>query len=164
MKFSLLTIAVFVGLVMFSSCKKETVTNTVTVRDTTVVTDTVKSLTKTQILVQQSPWEIQELYMDTSGYIDQYVRGGINNTSDNYDIVRFTFNADGTGSYTNIFGVTSTLNWLFTTQDQSNIQFNVNPSVYNFTWNLVGISDSSIVQTNYQAANILESSKLIPVQ
>jgi hypothetical protein len=153
MKKFLFAIAGFVLIVISSSsCKKET-------------TATVTSLTKTQILVQQSPWEIQELDLDSTGSITQYIRGGISTTADNYSVVRFTFNADGTGSYTDVLGVTSTLNWLFTTQDQSNIQFNINSSpVYNPTWSLVGISDSSIVQTNYQSSLVIESAKLVPVQ
>ena len=162
MKIKLSILLLFVSFViLFSlpSCTKDT-TTTITKTDTVIAA----SLTKSQILVQKSPWKIEQIVQDLGGTVTEYDRGGTNTTGQNFDIVRFTFNADGSGSNTDGDGNVFSMTWQFTNADQNAIALviNANPVVTG-TWTLVTITDSTISQTNTATQGALESATLVPV-
>ncbi|MFT3682152.1 MAG: hypothetical protein QM791_17895 [Ferruginibacter sp.] len=56
------------------------------------------SMSKNQLLIEKT-WQVDKLYHVISGQYSSYTRGGPNTTGINYDLLRFTFNADGTGKH-----------------------------------------------------------------
>jgi hypothetical protein len=75
------------SIILFQfSCKKDAVAQTTT------------TLTKDQILVQKI-WRVDQLHNSLNGVYASYFNGGANTTGVNYDNLRYTFNADGTGTY-----------------------------------------------------------------
>ena len=158
-------IAVFLFIIQMnlSSCSKNTVT---TIHDTTTIVDTVKPviLTNTQILSSYS-WEVYELYQVFNGDTSHYLRGVVNTTGSNQDVQRFTFNADGSGSYIGPDNSNYSMTWQFTNSDQTSMQLittNGGSSV-TYNWELVSISDSAIYQTTPETNGVIVSVKLIPV-
>ena len=118
---------IFVSLA-FLSCEKEEVIPTT-------------SLTKTQILVKYT-WQIDEILRNSSGKNSRYIKGGINTTGINYNLVRITFKENGTGTYTTDLGQTFPATWKFTSSNQKNMEFSVSfPAIITYTWNFVEISD-----------------------
>ena len=103
-------------------------------------------LTKTKILVKYT-WQINEVLRNISGKNTRYLKNGVNNTRTNYNLVRLTFNEDGSASYTNDLGQTYPATWKFTSHDQQNMELSINNSPVTYTWNFVEISDKSFSTT-----------------
>jgi hypothetical protein len=151
-----------------SSCKKTVYVHDTT-RTTITVTDTVAPVvpTNTQLLAKYT-WEIGELYQivpGTGGDTTHYLRGVSNTTATNWDPVRYTFKADGTGTNTGSDNVSHNLTWKFISADESSMQLTLDlpGGSQTFIWTLVSISDEAILQTTAQT-NFLVTSKLIPVK
>jgi hypothetical protein len=93
-------------------------------------------------------WQALEVNNNTNCVNTHYVRAAAGNTGANYDPMRFTFKADGTGSHTDILGGTYPINWNFLAGDSSRIKITVvasTPVVYN--WNLVEIWNDKFIET-----------------
>ena len=157
------------------SCKKEASDNpiqpnkrdTIYIRDTIRIHDTVMSPQPTRLaILTAKTWQVDELIHVISSQISHYVRGGINNTGINYDIMRFIFKGDGSGTTIQANGITYPLTWQFTGPDQRNIQLTVNSTTY--TWNLVEISGNYLHASSPLLIagnpNNLESFRLIQIQ
>jgi hypothetical protein len=147
----------FIILLTVSSCKKDTVTTTITVHDTI----TGSTLSKAQILANHT-WEVKSTYQDLSGTTLYYVRDSINTVGANEDTIRITFTTSGTGTYRDNYGTLWNTTWAFTTGDDENLilQLTGGPS---FAWNQLNISDSSILETTPLSDGDLASTRLIPV-
>jgi hypothetical protein len=173
MKKTLFAITAFVSLVIFSSsCKKDTVTNTVTdhdttvLHDTTVMTDSIRlldsiKLSDIQILTSHT-WEIQEEDYDNAGYITQYIRDSINTTGYNQDTLRLTFDSSGIGTYIDATGNFWNTTWSFIPASGSydsylSLQLDGGPG---FTWSAINISDSAFDETTNAATLI--SARWVP--
>jgi hypothetical protein len=158
----LFAIAAFVLIVISSSsCKKDTVTNTVTVRDTTVITDTVAStpLSVAQILASHT-WEVEGESYDNAGTITQYIRDSVNTTGLDQDTLRLTFTTTGGGTYRDETGSMHTLTWSFTPPSYMFIQLAGGP---NYSWSAVNITDSSFDETTSNPPSLI-SGKWIAVK
>ena len=151
----------FIALIITSSCKKETVTNTVTDHDTTTIHDTVTStpLSNIQILAAHT-WELKEENYDNAGTITQYVRDSVNTTGYDQDTLRLTFTTNGGGTYRDETGHIWNTTWSFTTSDDNDLilQLAGGPG---FNWSAINITDSSFDETTNSASLI--SAKWIPV-
>jgi len=122
-----------------------------------------KVLTKPEILARK-PWQVTEVWRNDAGVNTHYIRGGTNNTGTAYDNIHITFNADGTGSYTDENGIVHSATWQFSTSDMRNMTFSIsNPGATTFTWNLVEITDGSFVSTTPIGSNFLLSSRYTQV-
>ncbi len=83
-------------------------------------TATPTPLTRSQVLVKYN-WQVDEVWRNISGVNSHYIRGGINTTGTNYDVMRLTFKADSTGTYVDENAITHTTTWKFTSADQHNM-------------------------------------------
>ena len=157
---SLITL-LFIILITVSSCKKDTVTNTVTDHDTTTIHDTIASapLSNIQMLAAHT-WELKEEDYDNAGTITQYIRDSVNTTGYNQDTLRLTFTTNGEGTYRDETGYIWNTTWYFTTSDDNNmiLQLAGGPG---FSWSAVNITDSSFDETT--SSSSLISSKWIAV-
>ena len=141
---------------LFYSCTKES---------TTPGTKTDTVLTRTQILTQKT-WQVDQLIHVISGVYSTYTRGGTNGTGTNYDNLRFTFKADGTGTHTDAAGSTYPTTWQFSTTDQRTLKLAVNGTTY--TWNMVELSGNYMHATAGPLtvsgnSNNMESFRLIQI-
>ena len=163
-----LAFILFAAQTNLTSCSKEKVTNTI--HDTTVVRDTVTitPLTSTQILSKYT-WEVYESFQVIQGVASNdtthYLRGVVNTIGGGVDILRLTFNSNGTGTY---FGGDSrnyNTTWAFTTPDEQNLTLVATNggTVLKYNWSLISITDSSIYQTTAEYPGTLVSARWIPV-
>jgi len=133
----------------FFSCTKDSPIKT-TKADTVYITkhDTIffrtDTLTRTQILTQK-PWRVDQLIHVITGQYSAYLLGGTNTTGINYDNLRFTFKADGTGTTTDQFGTVYNLSWHFTTPDQRTMSITTNSITY--TWSMVELAGTYLHAT-----------------
>lgn len=120
-------------------------------------------LSKTEMLIKYT-WQVDELMHMVSCQNTSYVRGGSNTTGTNYNVMRFTFNANGTGTHTSETGQTYTTAWQFASANERKIALTVNTSTpISFQWNMVEITDSAVHATVAINGPILESFRLTPV-
>ena len=124
------------------------------------------TLTKEQILVQKT-WKVDKLHHVISGAYTSYTAGGVNTTGINYDNMRFTFNANGTGTTTNELGNNYTTTWQLSS-DKRAITIIVNLSTpVTFTWEMVEITGNylhaSVNLTIGGNSNNLETFRLIQI-
>lgn len=96
----------------------------------------VPELTKKQILTQKT-WRVDKLHHVIDGKYASYVWGGENTTGVDYDKLRFTFKADGTGTHVTADGINHPLVWAFTTSDQREMEITAVKATY--TWQMVEI-------------------------
>ena len=153
-----------------TSCKKtvyvhDTTTKTITIRDTVIHTDTVAPTppTKTQLLTAHT-WQVDELYQEIANEdTTHYKRGGENTTPTNWDPVRYTFKADGSGTNVSTDKSTFTLRWKFMSSDEQTIQIilNTTEGAKTFYWSLVSISDDEFFETS-ASRDQLVSARLVP--
>ena len=130
---------------------------------TTSVTVTPPALTRTQMLTQKQ-WIISEVYDHSSCSIKHYQLNGSGNTGANYGIMRFKFNADGTGTHTDAIGGSYTISWQFTSADERNLRITVNgstPVIYN--WNQVEIMPGVLYATTALGTNVLDATRWITI-
>src|SRR5688572_424668 len=109
-------LSVFVVIVLLSSalifCSKEN------------DNDSPRNSTNTEKLVKHT-WQLNEVLVSKNGVNGHYIRGGINTTGINYDLVRYTFKTDGTATYTTNLGQTFPGTWRFTSANEQNMEFKV---------------------------------------
>ena len=111
-------------------------------------------------------WKVDELLHNVSCQNSHYKRGGENTTGITYDVLRFTFNANGTGTHINQDGTVYTTAWRFLTSDDRNLEISLNGGS-TFEWNLVEITDSTVhgtVAFINKESPMLESFRLIPTE
>lgn len=139
--------------VIFGGCKK----------DNTLPSTT--SLTKTELLVKYT-WQIDEVFRNSVGKNSHYVKSGVNTTGTTYNLVRITFKADGTASYTNDLGQTYPAIWKFTYADEHNMELAITSSAnVVYSWNIVEISDRSFSNTTaitFGGSDVLVVARYIP--
>lgn len=158
----------FTAQVNLSSCSKEKITNTI--HDTTIVKDTVTLTPPTDIEVMTKyTWEVYESFQVIQGVASSdtthYLRGVVNTIGGGVDILRLTFNANGTGTYFGGDSRTYNTTWAFTTPDHQNLTLVATNggTVLTYNWNLISITDSSIYQTTPEYPGTLVSARWIPV-
>lgn len=117
--------------------------------------------TNTQLLAAHT-WQIGETYQNLTGTRFHYLRGGENTSGVNMDVMRLKFNADGTGTNTDISGTTYNMTWAFTSADERNVHFVVNGTV-TYDWIFTEIDEDIILQTSLYSTNGLITAKWIPV-
>lgn len=136
------------------SCKKGATSQTTT------------TLTKEQILVQKK-WKLDQLHRVINGSYASYFNGGTNTTGVNYDNLRYTFNADGTGVYVDENGTTRSATWQFTASDQRTIKFTISGYSSPNIWQMVEISGNYLHATeNFTVGsntNNLHSFRLVQI-
>lgn len=146
----LLLLAFFVAT-MSQSCKKEK--------------DPVEPpvLTKKEILVKNT-WQVDEIQRSIEGVNSYYIKGGTNTTGVNYNLIRLTFNNDGTGSYIDEVGISHTTTWKFTSANEYNMELKVGPpSAQTFNWTLVEITEKALYNTTAVGSDVLVSARYIPL-
>ena len=104
-----------------------------------------KPLSKDEILVQKS-WQVDELHHVINSKYTSYVRNKSNNTGTNYDVLRFTFKADGTGTHVDASGTSLPITWQFVDGNKRTIRLVLNGST-NYTWNMVEIAENFLHAT-----------------
>jgi len=130
-------VSVFIA-VFFFGCKK----------DDTVINIPCVQLTNTEILVQKD-WQIDELWKNDGGVNTHFVRGGVNTTGTSYENMRFHFNTEGTGSYTDEVSTIHTLDWSYNTSDERNMTLNIGPPFANvFIWNMIELKNNFMHNTS----------------
>lgn len=167
----LLSLLAAVVMISFMSCQKDyppiptNYCDTLVIHDTIRIHDTVAPipLTKTQILAQKD-WIADEISQNISGTNSHYVRNGINTTGTVYTNVLFHFNTNGTGTYKDENAVTHSVNWSFTSSDQTNMQLIIGaPFPTTFNWNMVELKNNFLYNTTMQGTNILLTARFIQV-
>ncbi len=139
---------------LVSCTKTNTVTNTVTVTDTVtkIEKDTlvIKDTLITSAILTANSWRILEAKaLVGSNYLD-YVRGGSGNTLA-VDNEYITFNSNGSGTYVDNSGASSTFTWNFTDATNSTIIWNLNNAVpaTKVTWENLVYKNASISYTEF---------------
>lgn len=146
MKFTLSLLLVSY-LFCLSSCKKDPV-NT--------------PLTNSQILTNQE-WMVDEAFYSAVGIAIHYKRGGENSTGGYYETVRYSFNANGTGTYKDSDGILNPLTWNFANADEDTIKLTiVQGSPFSRVWTLEELSEKVISETDSSIPGILEKLRLVP--
>jgi hypothetical protein len=139
---------------LLASCTKE--------KDDSLVKNSNLLLSKTEMLTQQT-WWVDELYHRLNVGTSHYKRNGENTTGITYDNMRFTFNADGSGTHVDQNGNILSLFWEFTGGGERNILLNVGGLSYQ--WSLVEITEEAVhatVAVTVNSEDILESFRLQP--
>ena len=134
------------------SCKKDAVAQTPT------------ALTKDQILVAKT-WKVSKLHHVLSGKYSSYTNGGTNTTGSNYDVMRFVFKADGTGTNVTVDGATLPFTWQFLSTDKRSLSLTLNGTTV--TWDMLEIVDNylhaSVNLTISGNSNNVETFRLIQI-
>ena len=142
------------ALIILISCEKET------------HTPQNPFLSKAEILVKGT-WQVDEVMHNISCENTHYIRNISNTTGVDYDKLRFTFKADGSGTHVDQFGATHSLSWEFVSSDKRNIKLTIldsSPVVYN--WNLVEITNDAVhatVSIILEKTQVLESFRMVPL-
>lgn len=118
------------------------------------------ALTKTQILIKHV-WQIDELWTNTSGTNVHYLRGVENTSEYNQDIVRLTFNEDGTGTHTDAYGTVYPTTWEFPKGNENNLTLTINGVTTDY-WNLIDITEKHILESAARPS-VLISARWVPV-
>ena len=113
-------------------------------------------------LLTAKTWQVGETYQNITGTRFHYLRGGENSSGVNMGALRLKFNADGTGSHTDVDGNNYTLTWAFTSADESNIHITIG-GIYVFDWYFVDVEAETLLASNNSSTNGIITSKWIPV-
>lgn len=146
-----LVIATYITL-LFTGCSKD---------DDNDTPDPVVPPTNKELLTAKT-WQVGETYQNVSGTRTHYLRGGENTSGVAMGALRMKFNADGTGSHTDISGTNYTLTWAFTSTDESTVHITIG-GIYNFDWYFVDVEAETLLATNNTSTNGIIASKWIPV-
>ena len=135
---------------------------------TTEITAPTPALTRTQMLTQKQ-WIVHEVYNNSYCTNTHYLLNASGNTGANYSVLRFKFNADGTGTHTDTEGSSFSISWEFTSSDERNVRITVNASTpVIYTWNQFEIAPGVMYQTSAigsgNSNNVLVSARWIAVQ
>lgn len=129
-------------------------------KDDNDTTDTPDKTNKEHLVAHT--WQIGETYQNLSNSRFHYLRGGENTSGVNMDVMRLKFNADGTGTNTDISGTTYNMTWSFTSADERNMRLIVNATV-TYDWIFTEIDSDVILATSLYSTNGLIVAKWIPV-
>jgi hypothetical protein len=111
------------------------------------------TLTKEQILVEKS-WKVDRLHHVIGCAYSNYINGGQNTTGINYDILRFKFDANGTGTHINQLGINYTFTWQFAADKRSITITLTSPTTSSYTWEMVEIAGNYLhASTNLTISN-----------
>lgn len=141
--------AIFLSVLFFFGCEKNNDDNT----------PEEPQLTNKEILVK-NVWKVDEAIQNVSGSTTHYIRGATNTTGVNYDAIRLKFNANGTGTNTDVSGTTYNMTWEFTSANEQNMKIVINGTVVN-TWNMVKIDEAYILETSPFPNNMV-SARWVP--
>ena len=117
--------------------------------------------TNTELLTAKT-WQVGETYQNITGTRFHYLRGGENTSGVNMGALRLKFNADGSGSHTDVDGHNYTLTWAFTSADESNIHIVIG-GIYIFDWHFVDVEADTLLASNNVSTNGMVTSKWTPV-
>lgn len=118
-------------LIFQISCKKESIAQTAT------------PATRSEILVSKT-WKVDKLHHVINNQYSSFdLASGLNTTGVPYDVLRFKFNADGTGTHVNQTGNNYNLTWAFTDAAQRKLRITVDfsPSI-TYEWDMVELNGS----------------------
>lgn len=150
---SLMVFSLGITLFQMTSCKKATAQ---------ISTPT---LTKQQILSEKI-WRVDELHSVINGTYASYYTGGTNNTGEAYENMRYTFNADGTGTYIDQFNASHSIQWEFTTGDLRNMRFTIDGTTVQ-NWQMVEIAGNYMhITENFTVggnSNCMHSYRLVQI-
>ena len=113
-------------------------------------------------LLTAKTWQVGETYQNITGTRFHYLRGGENTSGGNMGALRLKFNADGTGSHTDVDGNNYTLTWAFTSADETTIHIIIG-GIYVFDWYFVDVEADALLASNNVSTNGMVTSKWIPV-
>lgn len=147
----ILAITTFATIVI-TGCSKDDNNNT----PDPVVPPTNKELLTAKI------WQLGETTQVLSGSRIHYVKGGENTSGVSMEKLRIKFNADGTGTTTDVGDITYNLTWAFSSGDESTIHITVNGNII-IDWYFVDIEADGILQSTNISTNSLSTAKWIPV-
>ena len=120
--------------------------------------------TKDQI-IEEKTWRVDKLLHVIGATFSSYSLGGTNTTGIDYDKLRFTFKADGTGTHIDQNGQTKSFTWHFLAADKRMLSLTLDATTY--TWDMLEIADNylhaSVNLTIGGNSNNLESFRLIQV-
>jgi hypothetical protein len=120
--------------------------------------------TKDQILTEKT-WRVDKLHHVIGGTYSSYTSGGANTTGINYNLLRFTFNSNGSGVHIDQNGVTKNFTWQFSTPDKRTLLLTLDATTY--TWDMLEIADNylhaSVNLTIGGNSNNIETFRLIQV-
>lgn len=119
----------FVLLVFQASCTKDGIAQAL--------------LTKPQILVQKS-WKLDQLHRVIDGVYASYYDGGANTTGVAYANLKYTFKADGTGTYIDQNKSSRAMVWQFTSADQREMKVTIAGAAAPDIWQMVEIAGSYV--------------------
>ena len=138
------------AVVLFTGCDKDDDNDT----------DPVNATNKE--LLTAKTWQVGETVQNVSGTRTHYLRGGENTSGVAMGTLRIKFNADGSGSHTDVDGINYTLTWAFTSADESTMHITIG-GIYNFDWYFVDIEADNLLTSNNVSTNGIITSKWIPV-
>lgn len=107
-------------------------------------------------------WQVEETYQNLTGTRIHYLRGGENTSGVNMGAIRLKFNADGTGTNTDVSGTTYNMTWNFTSAEESDLRLIINGTVIH-DWIFTAIEENQIIQSTLVPANGLVVAKWTPV-
>lgn len=118
-------------------------------------------------IITSHKWMVQEDYAVVHNIYREFKRGVEPNGAPGLENIRYSFNADGTGIYTDGVNVDHNINWKFVSPDFRNMKVDFylqGRSPTTFLWTQINISDSTFFQTAFAPdQDLMVSSKLVPV-
>src|SRR5688572_20718623 len=139
------------AVIIFSGCSKD---------DDDDTPDPV-NLTNKELLTAKT-WQVEETYQNITGTRIHYVRGGENTSGVNMGALRIKFNADGTGSHTDVNGTNYTLSWAFSSADETKVHIVIEGNII-IDWYFVDIESDVLLASTNVSSNGLVTAKWIPV-
>jgi hypothetical protein len=113
-------------------------------------------------LLTAKTWQLGETYQNLTGTRIHYLKGGENTSGVDMGALRLKFNADGTGSHTDVDGNNYTLTWAFTSADERSIHITIGGNII-IDWYFVDIQADVLLQSANVPTNGLVNAKWIPV-
>ena len=145
----ILVIAIF-SVFIISGCSKD--------NDTP---DPVVPPTNKELLTAKT-WQLGETYQNLNGTRTHYLKGGENTSGVDMSPLRLKFNADGTGSHTDVNSTNFTFTWAFSSADERNIHIVIEGNII-IDWYFVDIEADVVLQSANISTNGLVTAKWIPV-
>src|SRR4030095_5178522 len=135
----ILVVAIF-SVVIISGCSKD--------NDTP---DPVVPPTNKELLTAKT-WQVCETYQNITGTRFHNLRGGENTSGVNMGALRIKFNADGTGSHTDVDGNNYTLSWAFSSTDERSIHIVIEGNII-IDWYFVDIESEVLLASTNVSTN-----------
>ena len=102
-------------------------------------------ISKTNLLTAHV-WEVKETIQNLSCNNVHYIKDSINETGYEQNLLRISFNDDGTGNYTDHKGLDYKLYWKFISSDSTNMNINIT-GLLSHDWNMVSITEDCLMET-----------------